>query len=481
MKADCPVTRRVFLATGAAASVAGACSGQSHGTLHTRDLVLGADSQPSVTDSLDISEIPIACAHEHWGSIDAIGTLPEGYRADVECGATPGRQVQWSDILLDPYFNGCLHSAGQDPEKLARAAGKHDFHSWAKQSPGDAYAALRPALEQQELTGTYQCIRRGLLRLHEVDISDGAASNLSELDERLRTSYSDVFAWYREAMRKERISLLVRPVHPEYYFRESSSESAEAERRFTRTVLRIDPLLHFRDSGNTRREALGRLVGVIPEGAESWRAFLAKLFDIASQRGAVGIKQLQAYGRVLAFPKTRDEEVSWSGEADPEQVHVFQNWVVNECCRLANERDWPHQVHVGTHNLGESSPLPLADLAGRYPRVRIVMLHCWPFLKESGWLAKYHPNVFIDTCWMPVLNPHFLSEALRKWIGYVPTHKIMCGQDSTSVEMAVGSSLFTRESLAEALSVEPHVSVASKERIAHAILNGNAYSVYGLA
>jgi len=107
------------------------------------------------------------------------------------------------------------------------------------------------------------------------------------------------------------------------------------------------------------------------------------------------------------------------------------------------------------------------------------MLHCWPFLKESGWLAKYHANIFIDTCWMPVLNPHFLSEALREWIGYVPTHKIMCGQDSTSVEMAVGSSLFTREIVAEAVSSEPHVSTASKERTACAMLNANATAVYG--
>jgi hypothetical protein len=84
--------------------------------------------------------------------------------------------------------------------------------------------------------------------------------------------------------------------------------------------------------------------------------------------------------------------------------------------------------------------------------MKIVMIHCWPYLREAGWLAKFHSNVYIDTCWQPVLNPAFFREALATWWNYVPLHKITCGHDSTTVEMACGSALFTREILAESLS-----------------------------
>ena len=137
----------------------------------------------------------------------------------------------------------------------------------------------------------------------------------------------------------------------------------------------------------------------------------------------------------------------WRGELNAEKVRVFQDWVMHECCKQAHDRGWPHQIHVGTHNLSQSSPLPLADMAAQYPRMKIVQLHCWPFLKEAGWLAKYHANIFIDTCWQPVLSPAFFREAMVNWLNYVPASKIMCSHDSTSVEMAVGSSLSRGRSL----------------------------------
>jgi predicted TIM-barrel fold metal-dependent hydrolase len=245
--------------------------------------------------------------------------------------------------------------------------------------------------------------------------------------------------------------------------------------------MRIDPLLHFWKAEDARRDALAKLASVDPKDAESWRAFLDKLFAAADGRKACGIKQLQAYGRCLAFPAPKDEDVVWRGDLTPEQQAVFQNWVVNECCHLAGVRNWPHQVHVGTHNLAQSSPLPLEDLARRHPRVKFVLLHCWPFLDESGWLAKYVPNVYIDTCWQVVLNPQFYADALEKWLCYVPLHKIMCGHDATSVEMAAGSASLLRPMLAGALANKAallSLNAVQLETAAAGMLHGNAEKVY---
>jgi predicted TIM-barrel fold metal-dependent hydrolase len=109
------------------------------------------------------------------------------------------------------------------------------------------------------------------------------------------------------------------------------------------------------------------------------------------------------------------------------------------------------------------------------------MIHCWPYLREAGWLAKFHSNVYIDSCWQPVLNPAFFREALATWWNYVPLQKITCGHDSTTVEMACGSALFTREILAESLGerkLNMGYSEKSLRKAACAVLHNNSVALY---
>ena len=244
------------------------------------------------------------------------------------------------------------------------------------------------------------------------------------------------------------------------------------------TLMRIDPLLDLWPRDSARRRSLAGIAGIEPGDAKTWRAFLGNLFDLAARNGALGIKQLQAYHRDLDFITREDFEVVWSGDLAPPQVRIFQDWVVHECSKQAHDRGWPHQVHVGTHNLTQSSPMPLASLARRYPRMKIVMIHCWPFLKEAGWLAKYQSNLYIDTCWQPVLNPEFFRDAMRLWLNYVPTNKITCGHDATTVEMAAGSALFTRQILAQTIS--DWAGEKRRRQLAADLLHNNAVAIYGV-
>ena len=91
--------------------------------------------------------------------------------------------------------------------------------------------------------------------------------------------------------------------------------------------------------------------------------------------------------------------------------------------------------------------------------------------------------MYIDTCWLPVLNPDFFSEALGMWLNYVPGHKIMLGHDSTSIEMAVGSSLFTREILTEKLTIQQKkLQLPDLEllRLGSDLLHNNAVRLYSI-
>jgi predicted TIM-barrel fold metal-dependent hydrolase len=431
-------------------------------------------------DRLDFSTIPSYCAHEHWGSISAIGMAPEGFRGDVERGALPRRQVNLFDILLDPYFGGSLANIGLYPQ-INTLINMQRVPNLTPDEVVRAWQALQPILSASSLTGTFQCIRRGLLQLYAVDIMEADDAGILALNAAIGAHYGDMFGWYQQAMAQLSFSDLIRPVHPEFYTRSDSTAAATAESAFTRTVMRIDPLLDLWPRECTRRDNLAATVGVEPGDAATWRQFIQRLFDLAANHGALGIKQLQAYSRSLEFLPRLDSEVRFRGDLDPAEVRTFQDWVVHACCVQAQERGWPQQVHVGTHNITQSSPMPLLALAQRYPRMAIVQLHCWPFLEEAGWLAKQVPNVYIDTCWLPILNPAYYRQALEGWLNYVPTDKIMCSHDATSVEMAAGSVLFVREMLAECLAAQGRMhklNIKTVYDIAARLMHDNAVGVY---
>ncbi|HYI92466.1 MAG TPA: amidohydrolase family protein [Bryobacteraceae bacterium] len=408
------------------------------------------------------------CSHEHWGSIDSIGTFPGGYRADIEQGAHPKQPTSVFDIVLEPYFRGVLASSKVEWESLNRE------RVWSK---------LKESIGDHTFNGIFQCTRRGIQFLYGLDIAATGDNSTSRLNEMIDRSYKTPFGWYRTAMAKAHFSDLVRPVHPEFYRRQESRESAKDEASFTKTVMRIDPILDLWHLPAERRKSLLEFSGVEPIDAKSWQAFLTYWFEQAQRSRAVGIKQLQAYRRDLDFQARNDNDIDdWKGTASTESRRKLQDWIVNECCKNANDLGWAHQVHVGTHNLPSSTPLPLAGLARRYPRMRVVMIHCWPFLEEAGTLARQNSNIYIDTCWQPILNPQFFRTAISQWWNYVPSNKIICGHDATTVEMAVGSSLFTREILSDVVQEQRRtLNIAESEliRAAKNMLHANAALIYG--
>jgi hypothetical protein len=417
---------------------------------------------------LDISSLPNYCSHEHWGSIDSIGRIPGGFRCDYEQGATPQRGTTLFDLLLEPYLRGLLAGSGVAPGSLGSGS------DWKR------YKQLEPVLQAYSFSGIYDCTRRGIAALYGFDLLRLSPVQFHELNAAIERNYRQPSSWYALSMQKARFRGLIRPVHPEFYRLQESAGSAAAESALMRTVLRIDPFLDFSTGPGERRKRMIELSGIEPTDTPTWRSFIAWWFDQAARKGAVGIKQLQAYRRNLDFGSGTDTNIRW-GDSDPAQIRKRQDWIVHECCRQAHDRKWAHQIHVGTHNLPNSSPLPLAQLAARYPDMKIVMIHCWPFLDEAGTLARQIPNIYIDTCWQPILNPAFFRKAISEWWGYVPVHKITCGHDATTVEMAVGSSLYTREILTEILSRQIQAGRQTVKRIRKAagdLLYANAQQLY---
>jgi hypothetical protein len=71
---------------------------------------------PAALRGPEFSAIPIFCSHEHWGSIDSIGPVPGGFRADAEPGALPRGRTGLIDMVFEPYLDMSLRAAGYVPD-----------------------------------------------------------------------------------------------------------------------------------------------------------------------------------------------------------------------------------------------------------------------------------------------------------------------------------------------------------------------------
>jgi predicted TIM-barrel fold metal-dependent hydrolase len=107
-----------------------------------------------------------------------------------------------------------------------------------------------------------------------------------------------------------------------------------------------------------------------------------------------------------------------------------------------------------------------------------VLLHCYPFVREAGWLAHVYANVFLD---LSLTIPHVAraKEALAESLELAPISKLLYASDAASTpELYLLAAVWSREALAavllELLSAEEVVPAAQM------ILRENALALYGL-
>jgi hypothetical protein len=148
----------------------------------------------------------------------------------------------------------------------------------------------------------------------------------------------------------------------------------------------------------------------------------------------------------------------------------------------AAENPLPVQVHTGFGDadlhLWRSDPSYLKPIVEDFPRTRFVLLHCYPFVREAGWMAHVYANVFVDLS----LTIPFVSrpaEALREALELAPVSKLLYGSDAARTpELFHLAALRWREALAEVLAeaLPPDEAGAA----GRAILRENALGLYRL-
>jgi hypothetical protein len=119
-------------------------------------------------------------------------------------------------------------------------------------------------------------------------------------------------------------------------------------------------------------------------------------------------------------------------------------------------------------------------LIERFRATTFVLLHCYPFVREAGWLAHVYGNVFFD---VSLTIPHVArpAEALFEALELAPVSKLLYATDASQTpELYLLAARWWREALGQVLpALLPDPEDAA--RAARMILRENAHSVYRLA
>lgn len=185
--------------------------------------------------------------------------------------------------------------------------------------------------------------------------------------------------------------------------------------------------------------------------------------DVASARtnGFVALKTIVAYRGGL---RLGDDHPLWGVLRANEET----------------EEPLPVQVHCGFGDsdllLPHSDPGWLKPVFEAFPDTRFVLLHCYPFVREAGWLAHVYANVWLD---LSLTIPYAArpAEHVREALELAPVSKLLYASDAARApELYFLAARWWREALAEAL---PELLPADEaEEAGRAILRENALRLY---
>jgi len=208
-------------------------------------------------------------------------------------------------------------------------------------------------------------------------------------------------------------------------------------------------------------EELGALAGC--EAQPVLRIETHEPEDIAGAReaGFVALKTIAAY----------------RGGLDRIAEPVLAAFEVNE----ATGEPLPVQVHCGFGDsdlwLARADPSHLKPVLERFTETRFVLLHCYPFVREAGWLAHVYGHVWFD---LSLTIPHVSrpAEMLRQALELAPVSKLLYASDAARTpELYYLAAKWWREALGEVL---PKLLGDDAEEAANRILRENALALYAL-
>jgi predicted TIM-barrel fold metal-dependent hydrolase len=216
------------------------------------------------------------------------------------------------------------------------------------------------------------------------------------------------------------------------------------------------------------------------------RELVRATVSAARSAGAAGLKTIAAYrtGLDVREPDTVDAEAALRASgARLDRKPLLDRLLLDALeANEATGKPLPVQVHCG---FGDSDLfLPLADptqlkpVIERFDGTAFVLLHCYPFVRQAGWLAHVYPNVFLD---VSLSIPHVwrTTEVVREALELAPASKLLYASDAARTpELYYLASRRFRRALAEV--VAEALGAGAVEELARRVLAQNAVRLYDL-
>ncbi|GAB4348485.1 MAG: hypothetical protein Kow0099_31060 [Candidatus Abyssubacteria bacterium] len=381
------------------------------------------------------------------------------------------------------YLRDDLQTLGMDPNLLLGRASE----------PDSLIPELLPLLKQTRNTTYFRALFRAFRDLHGLvgDCLEPVALHAASRSISAAYEKSD---WYPRVIRDTcRIRYLLRDM-----------DYLVAEDDFVKPVIRMDSYLilrhrHLLQSWLEKDPlfALRLTEAGYQERVRTFDDYLAVMdadFRKALEFGAVAIKVGIAYNRTLQFDEVPIDEANLIFQLPDEKttwtdIKRFQDFIMFRIIETAAGHNLPVQIHTGllaggTNTLSHANPLHLTNIFLTFPHARFDVFHGgFPFTGELGSLALMFPNVYLDTCWLPLISYAGFKQALHEWLSYVPAGKFLWGGDCFCAEGIYGAVVMMREALAEVLAQKVRDDEFDEELalyVARRILNQNAAGLFRL-
>jgi predicted TIM-barrel fold metal-dependent hydrolase len=219
----------------------------------------------------------------------------------------------------------------------------------------------------------------------------------------------------------------------------------------------------------------------------------------AATRHAVGLKSIAAYRYGLDFDPARPDAAEVRAAADrwlraldrDPTARLDDPVLLRHAIWTGVDLGLPLQFHVGFGDpdvrLHRADPSLLHDflLATQDAGPPIMLLHCYPYHRQAGYLAHVFPHVYMDVGealnHVGARSPAVLAEALE----LTPFHKMLYSSDAFGLPELhyLGATGFRRDlaRVTGAFVTDGAWSAADADRAGHLIGAANARRVYRLA
>ncbi|GAA0339046.1 amidohydrolase [Actinoallomurus spadix] len=223
-------------------------------------------------------------------------------------------------------------------------------------------------------------------------------------------------------------------------------------------------------------------------------AYAAELAEELARRAdrAVGLKTAIAYRYGFDFdprPPTPREvtEAAARWLAGPRRLTdpVLLRHALWTGADIAGDRELPLQVHTGIGDtdliLHRVNPALLTDFIRIVP-APVVLLHCYPYIREAAYLAAVFPHVHADLGLTVTYTAASSARVIAEFLEIAPFNKILFSTDCYGLaELCHLGAHFFRRGLGAVLTERAgEWSAADVARVAHMIGAGNARRLYSL-